>query len=106
MDTLLLDRTTPMDALFSFMGGAERVRVSREADRVVLTPASKIEKPDDVPYDGGSYFDENGKEIDPNDYPDTAAYLNAIPGYVDSLLEMENDPNTVWEDVPEECFHV
>jgi len=45
-------------------------------------------------------------EIDPDDYPDTTAYLNAIPGYVDSLLEMENDPNTVWEDVPDECFHV
>jgi len=102
MDTLLLDRTTPMDALFSFMGGAERVKVSREADRVVLTTAAKADTPDD----GDGYFDENGKEIDPDDYPDTTAYLNAIPGYVESLLEMDNDPNTVWEDVPEECFHV
>ena len=37
MTTMVIDRQTPMDTLFSFIG-AERVMLSKEADRVVLTP--------------------------------------------------------------------
>jgi len=36
--------------------------------------------------------------IDPNDYPDTTAFLNAIPGFVESVREMEKLPASAWEE--------
>jgi hypothetical protein len=43
-------------------------------------------------------------DIDPDDYPDTTAYLNAIPGAVESLIKLMNTPLSECEEVPEEYF--
>jgi len=37
-------------------------------------------------------------DIDPDDYPDTTAYLNAIPGMAESLIELMNTPVSEFED--------
>jgi len=36
--------------------------------------------------------------IDPDDYPDTTAYLNAIPGMAESLIELMKTPLNEYED--------
>jgi len=36
--------------------------------------------------------------IDPADYPDTTAYLNAIPGMAESLIELMKTPLNEYED--------
>jgi hypothetical protein len=45
---------------------------------------------------------EAGEEygIDPDDYPDTTAYLNAIPGCAERLIKSMNAPMSEFEDVP------
>jgi len=103
MTTLVIDRKTPMDTLFSFIG-AERVTVSREADRVILTP-TEAEPESDIEDEVGD-DDEPRYYIDPDDYPDTTAFLNAIPGFVESIREMEKLPASAWTPVPEEWFDV
>ncbi|GBU21845.1 hypothetical protein R80B4_01747 [Fibrobacteres bacterium R8-0-B4] len=99
MTTLVIDRTTPMDTLFSFIG-ADRVTVSREADRVILTPMDAESAAEAVAEPEPRYY------IDPDDYPDTTAFLNAIPGFAESLREMEKLPDSAWTPVPEEWFNV
>jgi hypothetical protein len=37
---------------------------------------------------------------DPDDYPDTTAYLNAIPGMAESLIESANLPRGAFKPVP------
>lgn len=44
MTTLVIDRETLPDALFSLMG-ANRIRVEGDADRIVLTPATETDAP-------------------------------------------------------------
>jgi hypothetical protein len=68
--------------------------VSREADRVTLTPTK-----DDAAVEAETE-DEPRYYIDPDDYPDTTAFLNAIPGFVESIREMEKAPASEWEPVP------
>jgi virulence-associated protein VagC len=99
MTTLVIDRTTPMDTLFSFIG-AERVTVSREADRVILTPTKDDAEAEAEAEDEPRYY------IDPDNYPDATAFLNAISGFVESIREMEKAPASEWEPVPKEWFNV
>jgi len=86
METMLLERTTPIDALFSFIG-AERVTVSKDADQITLTPAKDYVEPEEY-------------DIDPADYPDTTAYLTAIPGAVERLVKSMNTPLSELEEWP------
>ncbi|GBU21462.1 hypothetical protein R80B4_01353 [Fibrobacteres bacterium R8-0-B4] len=86
MTTLVIDRQTLPETLLSFIG-SPRVLVSAESDRVVLTPAAC--EAEDAEYE----FD-----IDPADYPDTTAYLNAIPGMAESLIELMKTPPSERED--------
>jgi len=44
--------------------------------------------------------------IDPADYPDTTAYLNAIPGAVERLLAYRNLPDSEFTPIPREYFSV
>jgi len=86
MTTLVIDRQTLPETLLSFIG-SPRVLVSAESDRVVLTPAADETEAEPEEYD-----------IDPDDYPDTTAYLNAIPGAVERLLAYRNLPASEFED--------
>jgi len=85
MATLVIDSKTLPETLSSIIG-ARRIRVDGDAKRLVLTPEIETGKLDD---DDG---------IDPDDYPDTTSYLNAIPGFVESIREMENAPDSEWEE--------
>jgi hypothetical protein len=60
---------------------------------VVLSPATEADESDD-------------DYIDPDDYPDTTAYLNAIPGVAERLIESRNLPRSAFKPVPEEFFNV
>jgi len=86
MTTLVIDRQTLPETLLSFIG-SPRVLVSAESDRVILTPSADETdiEPDEL-------------DIDPADYPDTTAYLNAIPGMAESLIELMNTPLNEFED--------
>ncbi|GBU20457.1 hypothetical protein R80B4_00335 [Fibrobacteres bacterium R8-0-B4] len=96
MTTLVIGREALQDTLQSLIG-ASRIKVYSNAGRVVLTPATDTDDPDDGP---------NSDYIDPADYPDTTAYLNALPGVAERILAYNNLPDDEWEDVPEEYFHV
>ncbi len=91
MTALVIDRQTLPETLLPLIG-ADRVRVERRANEVALIPET----------DG----EEERYCIDPADYPDTTAFLNAIPGFVESIREIENAPDSEWEDIPEEYFNV
>jgi len=82
--TLVIDRKALPEPLLSFIG-ADRIMVEGEADRIVLTPADESEPEE---YD-----------IDPDDYPNTTAYFNAIPGAVDRLLAYRNLPDSEFSDL-------
>jgi len=82
--TLVIDRKVLPEPLLSFIG-ADRIMVEGEADRVVLTPAKDKSEPEEY-------------DIDPDDYPDTTAYFNAIPGAVDRLLAYRNLQDSEFED--------
>jgi len=81
VQTLLLERTTPIDTLFSFMGAGEQLRVVRETERTpaVIAPV-----------------------IDPDDYDSETDYINAVPGLAEKILAASNSPRSEDEDVPEE----
>jgi hypothetical protein len=89
MKTLLLERDTPMDTLFSFMGATGQVRIEKGRKRATITP---VGEPD-------------GKPIDPADYPDDTAYLCAIPGFVERITTFRNAPDSEFEEIPEKYFH-
>ena len=93
MTTLVIDRQTLPETLLSFIE-SPRVLVSAESDRVILTPAADEAVAEPEEYD-----------IDPDDYPDTTAYLNAIPGMAESLIELMKTPLSEYETVPEEYFN-
>jgi len=94
MTTLVIDRQTLPETLLSFIG-SPRILVSAESDRVVLTPAADETEAEPEEYD-----------IDPDDYPDTTAYLNAIPGAVERLLAYRNLPDSEFTPIPREYFSV
>jgi hypothetical protein len=89
---MTIDRTTPTNDILSFMG-AERLFAVRQGTAALLTPTIEADDPD--VYD-----------IDPDDYPDTTAYLNAIPGCAERLLSYENLPDSDFKPAPRHLFHV
>jgi len=75
METLVIDRSTTIETLFSFVG-APRIKAEKEAGRTLLTPI-----------------------VDPADYANDTDYLNAIPGFMDKIdARIAADK---WEDFPE-----
>jgi len=90
METMVLERTTPVDAILSFIG-AERITIRKDADKITWTP--KADAVDDIYIDG-----PDSRYIDPADYPDTTAYLNALPGVAERLLSYRNLPDSEFED--------
>jgi len=95
MTTLVVDRQALPEKILSLIGAAPRILVSQGkygGGDIVLSPADE----DD---------DLDGEYIDPADYPDTTAYLNAIPGMAESLIELMKTPLNEYETVPEEYFN-
>jgi len=90
--TLVIDRKALPEPLLSFIG-AERIMVEGDADRIVLTPASEDSEPEEY-------------DIDPDDYPDTTAYLNAIPGAAERLIKSMNAPMSEFKPAPRRFFNV
>jgi hypothetical protein len=77
MQTLLLEPTTPMNALFSFMGAGDVLRIVKEDDG-----RPPIIKP----------------VIDPADYDNDTDYINAVPGWADAILASRASPQSEDED--------
>jgi len=83
VETLVLERTTPMDALFSFMSAEYMVRIVKETGKeATIAPV-----------------------INPDDYDNDTDYLNAIPGMAEKLLAGHNTPlsecipaDKIWDD--------
>jgi hypothetical protein len=95
MTTLVVDRQTLPEKIMSLIGDAPRILVSqgKYGDRdIVLSPAAEDDEP------GVEY-------IDPADYEDETAYINAIPGLTERLLAYRNLPASEFEEVPEEYFN-
>jgi hypothetical protein len=80
----VIDRDTPADDILSFMG-AERLFAVKRGPAALLTPATDDDGPEEY-------------DIDPDDYPDTTAYLNAIPGAVERILAYRNLPDSEFEE--------
>jgi len=99
MTTLVIDRQALPESLISFID-SPRVLVSAESDRVVLTPAE--EEDAEEPYIDGP----DSRYIDPADYPDTTAYLNALPGVAERIIKSMNAPDSEFEPASRESFHV
>jgi hypothetical protein len=83
MTTLVIDRQTLPETILPFIG-SPRIAVAAESGRVILSPAED----ETEPYIDGPDIDY----IDPADYPDTTAYLNAIPGMAESIISGMNMP--------------
>jgi hypothetical protein len=81
METLVLERTTPIDMLFSFMGASGQLRIVKEAERATATVAPVI---------------------NPDDYDNDTDYLNAIPGLMEAIDAEIESPD--YEDVPDDWF--
>jgi len=88
--TLVIDRHTPIDALFSFIG-AERIEVSKNDGESVgrFTPVT------DPDYLEDGFDDES--ETD---------YLCSIPGMKEKILDGLNASASEFSPVPRECFNV
>jgi len=97
--TMVIERKTLPKTLLSFFG-ANHVRVEGEAGRVVLTPAKETDDDDDY-VDG-----PDSRYIDPADYPDETAYVNAIPGLADMLIASAKLPRSEFKPVPRKFFNV
>jgi len=82
METLVIDRTTPVGDILSLMG-TPRARIDVNAGRGTIAPV-----------------------IDPADYDNDTDYLNAIPGMAEKLIEGMNTPLSECEDIPEEWRNV
>jgi hypothetical protein len=89
VETLVIDSQTRPESILSFMGGVKRLlAVKQGPSSALLTPAA-----------GADEFDEpEVYDIDPDDYPDTTAYLNAIPGAVERLLAYRDLPDSEFEE--------
>jgi hypothetical protein len=59
--------------------GVERLLAVKRGPAALLTPATEDAEQEEC-------------EIDPDDYPDTTAYLNAIPGCAERLIASLNNP--------------
>ncbi|MDR2693900.1 MAG: hypothetical protein LBB74_06760 [Chitinispirillales bacterium] len=95
MTTLVIDRQTLPEPLLSLIGGAPRVLASQRYDGgdIVLTPATEGDGPD-------------SEYINPDDYPDETAYLNALPGVAERLIKSMNAPASEFEPASRESFNV
>jgi len=81
--TLVLDSETPMTELLAVMGARRlRVEVDESARRGIVAPI-----------------------INPDDYETDNDYINAVPGWRESIIAAANAPDEDWEDVPEEWFN-
>jgi len=87
MTTLVVDRQTLPEKIMSLIGDAPLILVSKGkySQDIVLSPADEDDKP------GVEY-------IDPADYEDETAYINAIPGLTERLLASRNLPDSEFED--------
>jgi len=94
MTTLVVDRQALPEKILSLIGDAPRILVSKGKDSrdIVLTPGTEEDEPGD-------------EYIDPADYEDETAYVNAIPGLKERLLSYRNLPASEFEEVPEEYFN-
>jgi len=76
---MVLERTTPIDALFYFMGASERLRIVKGAGCATIAPV-----------------------INPDDYDNDTDYLNAIPGLMEAIDAEIESPMSEYEDVPDD----
>jgi hypothetical protein len=87
---MTIDHATRGSDILSFMG-VERLFAIKQGSAALLTPTIEADDPD---------------EIDPDDYPDTTAYLNAIPGAVERLLAYRDLPDSEFKPAPRSSFRV
>jgi len=92
MTTLVIDRETLPELFLTYID-ANRIKVECDVNRILLTPAPDADTSDD-------------DYIDPADYPDTTAYLNAIPGMAESIIASVNAPASAFFPASEESFRV
>jgi hypothetical protein len=89
MTTLVVDRQALPEKIMSLIGDAPRILVSQGGKYggrdIILTPGTEEDEPGD-------------EYIDPNDYEDETAYVNAIPGLKERLLSYRNLPASEFED--------
>jgi len=89
MTTLVVDRQALPEKIMSLIGDAPRILVSHGGKYgggdIVLTPGTEEDEPGD-------------EYIDPNDYEDETAYINAVPGLAESLLASRNLPDSEFKD--------
>jgi len=64
-----------------------------------LTPAKEADD-DDTDYIDGP----DSRYIDPDDYPDETAYVNAIPGLADMLIASAKLPPSAFKPLPKDFF--
>jgi hypothetical protein len=76
MATLVIDRATLPEPMSSRFTSPRIAMIRQRGGDYLLSP---IIDPDEY-------------DIDPDDYPDTTAYLNAIPGCAERLIESLNNP--------------
>jgi len=98
--TMVIERKTLPKAVSSlFRSPHVHIRVEGETDRLLLTPAKEADDDDaDADYVDGP----DSRYIDPADYPDETAYLNAIPGMAESIIASMNAPRSEFVDVPDD----
>jgi hypothetical protein len=87
MEALIIERGALPETIFSIIG-APRIKVEREAGRVILSPV-----------------------INPDDYDNDTDYLKAIPGMMEKIMEGVNAPASdgvlveeIWPDVMTKCL--
>jgi len=88
MTTLVVDRQALPEKILSLIGAAPRILVSQGkygGGDIVLSPADEDDEPGD-------------EYIDPDDYEDETAYVNAIPGLAEMLIASRNLPDSEFED--------
>jgi len=83
METLVLERTTPIDTLFYFMGASTsgQLRIVKEPERATATIAPII---------------------NPDDYDNVEDYLSAIPGLIEAIDAEIESPDYEDVDVPDD----
>jgi hypothetical protein len=86
---MTIEPTTRGSDILSFLG-VERARIDMDSERrgVIALVASP------------SALDDDGDYIDPDDYPDTTAYLNALPGVAERFKAYEELTDSDFEDWP------
>jgi len=77
-----------MDMMFVSMD-TNLIQIEGTPDRLILTSAKGY----------------NPDYIDPDDYPNDTAYLNAIPGMKEKLLSSKSLLDNEFEDMPEKYIH-